>query len=129
MLLKSIPKSKNHQRRIFLGNYYRQRSKSKLNSKTKFKKKGRAESEARYRPRRYSFFFFFFFFFLPFPFHRTGLSGTLRSAFSSFSFVRRSSGVLSPATHTHPLFSFFLSGQHNMKYSTNIHGRPIRPGI
>jgi pimeloyl-ACP methyl ester carboxylesterase len=49
--------------------------------------------------------------------------------FSSFSFVRRGSGVLSPATHTHPLFSFFLSGQHNMKYSTNIHGRPIRPGI
>jgi hypothetical protein len=54
MLLKSIPKSKNHQRRIFLDNYYRQRSKSKLNSKTKLKKKGRAESEARYRPRRYS---------------------------------------------------------------------------
>jgi hypothetical protein len=49
--------------------------------------------------------------------------------FPLFSFVRRGSGVLSPATHTHPLFSFFLSGQHNMKYSTNIHGRPIRPGI
>jgi hypothetical protein len=56
---------------------------------------------------------------------------TLRSAFSSFSFyVRRGSWVLSPATHTHPLFSFFLSGQHNMKYSTkHPWERPIRPGI
>jgi hypothetical protein len=46
-----------------------------------------------------------------------------------FPYVRRGSGVLSPATHAHLLFSFFLSRQHNTKYNTNIHGRSIRPGI
>jgi hypothetical protein len=43
--------------------------------------------------------------------------------------VRRGSGVLSPATHAHPLSSPF-SGRHNTNTTThNIHGRPIRPGI
>jgi hypothetical protein len=55
----------------------------------------------------------------------------LQSAwFLIFSFVvRRGSGVISPATHAHPLSSPF-SGRHNTNTTIhNIHGRPIRPGI
>jgi hypothetical protein len=77
-------------------------------------------------------FFFFFFFNSLSPFTTTGLSGTSRSAFffSFFSYVvRRRSGVLSPATHAHPLLLPPFSGRHNTNTNTNIHGRPIRPGI
>jgi hypothetical protein len=117
MLLKSIPKSKNHQRRIFLGNYYRQRSKSKLNSKTKFKKKGRAESEARYRPRRYSFFFFFFFFFA-FPFSPYWSIRYLAVGFFLFFLCAAELRGTFPG-HPHPpsllLFSFWAT-QHEIQH-------------
>jgi hypothetical protein len=72
------------------------------------------------------------FFFKPFPFHLTWpIRYLLRSAcfFVIFPVVRRGSGVLSPATHAHPLSSPF-SRRHNTNTTThNIHGRPIRPGI
>jgi hypothetical protein len=42
--------------------------------------------------------------------------------------VRRGSGVLSPATHAHRLFSYLLSGD-TTRIQHNIHGRPIRPGF
>jgi hypothetical protein len=73
----------------------------------------------------------FFFFFLPFPFHHLAyqVPFTVGWFFLIFPVVRRGSGVLSPATHAHPLSSPF-SGRHNMNTTThNIHGRPIRPGI
>jgi hypothetical protein len=73
----------------------------------------------------------FFFFFSLSPFTLLGLSGTFygRLVFVIFPVVRRGSGVLSPATHAHPLSSHF-SGRHNTNTTThNIHGRPIRPGI
>jgi hypothetical protein len=45
-----------------------------------------------------------------------------------FPYVRRGSGVLSPATHAHPLLSSpFLDD--TKRTQPNIHGRPIRPGI
>jgi hypothetical protein len=76
-------------------------------------------------------YFIIFFFFSLSPFTLLGLSGTFygRLVFVIFPVVRRGSGVLSPATHAHPLSSPF-SGRHNTNTTThNIHGRPIRPGI
>jgi hypothetical protein len=70
-------------------------------------------------------------FYNTFPLSPLGLSGTFYGwlVFLIFSVVRRGSGVLSPATHAHPLSSSF-SGRHNTNTTThNIHGRPIRPGI
>jgi hypothetical protein len=68
------------------------------------------------------------------PFTTTGLSGTLRSACFFFLFfpyvVRRGSGVLSPATHAHPLFSFLLFWTTQHEYNKhNIHPgfEPCRP--
>jgi hypothetical protein len=75
--------------------------------------------------------FFFFFFLVAFPLSPyLAYQVPLRSAcfFSFFPVVRRGSGVLSPATHAHPLSSPF-SGRHNTNTTHNIHGRPIRPGI
>jgi hypothetical protein len=66
----------------------------------------------------------FFFFLIAFPFHHIGLSGTL--------VVRRGSGVLSPATHAHPLLSSpqlsFFSGRHET-HTTQHPWEAIRPGI
>jgi hypothetical protein len=74
----------------------------------------------------------YIYFLLAFPLSPLGLSGTFAVGlfFSFFLYVvRRGSGVLSPATHAHPLSSPF-SGRHNTNTTThNIHGRPIRPGI
>jgi hypothetical protein len=75
--------------------------------------------------------FIIHFFLKPFPFHLTWPIRYLygRLVFVIFPVVRRGSGVLSPATHAHPLSSPF-SGRHNTNTTThNIHGRPIRPGI
>jgi hypothetical protein len=74
------------------------------------------------------------YFFIAFPLSPLGLLGTFcgRLVFLLSPFVvRLGSGVLSPATHAHPLFSFLLFfGRHNTNTTThNIHGRPIRPGI
>jgi hypothetical protein len=59
-----------------------------------------------------------FFFFLPFPFHRTGLSGTLRSAFSSFFLCAAGLRGTFPG-HPHPpsllLFSFWAT-QHEIQH-------------
>jgi hypothetical protein len=58
------------------------------------------------------------FFFLPFPFHRTGLSGTLRSAFSSFFLCAAGLRGTFPG-HPHPpsllLFSFWTT-QHEIQH-------------
>jgi hypothetical protein len=74
------------------------------------------------------------FFLIAFPFHHIGLSGTLRST-NFFPFfplvVRRGSGVLSPATHAHPLLSsilLFFSGRHET-HTTQHPWEAIRPGI
>jgi hypothetical protein len=58
----------------------------------------------------------FFFFVIAFPLSPLAYQVPCgRLVFSSlfFHYVRGGSGVLSPATHAHPLISFFLSGQHN----------------
>jgi hypothetical protein len=75
---------------------------------------------------------YFFFFVIAFPLSPLRAyqvpCGRLFSSLFSY-VVRRGSGVLSPATHAHPLSSPF-SGRHNTNTTThNIHGRPIRPGI
>jgi hypothetical protein len=83
-----------------------------------------------YKLTKHLLFIYLFFFSLS-PFTLLGLSGTFygRLVFVIFPVVRRGSGVLSPATHAHPLSSLF-SGRHNTNTTThNIHGRPIRPGI
>jgi hypothetical protein len=67
------------------------------------------------------FFSFFLFYYNLSPF--TVLVYQVPCGRLVFSF--RGSGVLSPATHVHLLFFFFLSGQHNTKYNTNIHRGPI----
>jgi hypothetical protein len=80
------------------------------------------------------FFFFFFFFFLNSlsPFTTTGLSGTLRSAFF-FSFFLCGAAGLRGTFPGYPRPPSLLlppfSGRHNTNTNTNIHGRPIRPGI
>jgi hypothetical protein len=55
----------------------------------------------------------YFFVFIAFSLSPFGLSGTFAVGSLFFPYVRRGSGVLSLATHAHPLFSFFLPGQHN----------------
>jgi hypothetical protein len=78
---------------------------------------------------------FFFFFFLNYslsPFTTTGLSGTLRSAFF-FSFFLCGAAGLRGTFPGYPRPPSLLlppfSGRHNTNTNTNIHGRPIRPGI
>jgi hypothetical protein len=75
--------------------------------------------------------FIFYYFFLVSPFTTPGLSGTFAAGLFFplfFLVVRRGSGVLSPATHAHRLFSYLLSGD-TTRIQHNIHGRPIRPGF
>jgi hypothetical protein len=70
-----------------------------------------------------------FFFFWPFRFHRTGLSGTLRSAFSSFFLCAAGLRGTFPG-HPHPpsllLFSFWTT-QHEIQHKHPWEA--IRPGI
>jgi hypothetical protein len=77
-------------------------------------------------------FFFFFFLNSLSPFTTTGLSGTLRSAFF-FSFFLCGAAGLRGTFPGYPRPPSLLlppfSGRHNTNTNTNIHGRPIRPGI
>jgi hypothetical protein len=80
----------------------------------------------------YCFFFFFFLNSLS-PFTTTGLSGTLRSAFFLLFFPMWCGGAPGyfPRLPT-PTLSLLLppfSGRHNTNTNTNIHGRPMWPGI
>jgi hypothetical protein len=75
---------------------------------------------------------YFFFYYSLSPFTTTGLSGTLRSAFF-FSFFLCGAAGLRGTFPGYPRPPSLLlppfSGRHNTNTNTNIHGRPIRPGI
>jgi hypothetical protein len=76
--------------------------------------------------------FFFLFFVIAFPLSPLGLSGTFAACFSLFPYVlRRGSGVLSPATHAHPLFSFllFLDDTTRIQQHTTSIGGPSALGF
>jgi hypothetical protein len=62
----------------------------------------------------------YFFVFIAFPLSPFGLSGTFAVGSLFFPYVRRGSGVLSLTTHAHPLFSFFLPGQHNTNTTQHL---------
>jgi hypothetical protein len=77
-------------------------------------------------------FIYFFIYYSLSPFTTTGLSGTLRSAFF-FSFFLCGAAGLRGTFPGYPRPPSLLlppfSGRHNTNTNTNIHGRPIRPGI